>query len=278
MRINAENEGRHGITTQGGFTFIELMFASALGLLTLSAVVVLLTSQKQNYEVHAQVSEMDQYLRVGMEEMIREVRMAGFGQPTWTVWDSTLTTPAYGIAYTVQVTQGAGTNPDIIDIIGAFDVPSGALTVAANATTVTLDTGQGAAFNTTDKSDAFLGDGQNVRVTGVSGDVLTIDTDPATVGDQGLATTAPIGTDIYLVKHHTYALSAGNLTRDENLTGPAMDLGENIDALQATFADPMLTVTLGAKTARADPTYTHPTTGDGHRRRTQTSNIQVRNL
>jgi hypothetical protein len=211
-----------------------------------------------------------------MEQMIREIRMAGFGRPTWDVRNVANT--AYNIAYTVQVTQGTGTDPDTIDIVGCFDPPSGALAnpAAIGATTLILGTGEGSAFNTDTKSDVYINNGQNARVTGVSGDILTIDTDPTTGANPGLATEALAGTVVYVVTHHTYALSGGNLTRNDGVG--AKDLAENIEDLQATFATPIVTLTLQAMADREDAHYTHPVEGDGYRRRVQTSTIEVRNL
>ncbi len=53
---------------------------------------------------------------------------------------------------------------------------------------------------------------------------------------------------------------------------------DEIKDLQATFATPVVTLTLQAMTDREDPHYTHPVEGDGYRRRVQTSTIEVRNL
>ncbi len=261
-----------------GFTLIEILIAGVLGFVVLSAVLDLMNSQKKTYEVHAQVSEMEQYVRVGMEQMIREIRMAGFGRPSWSVWNDV--TGAYDIAYSVQVTQGAGTNPDAIDIIGGFDVLSGGLSSAAavGATTLTLNVGEGGTFNTTTKSDIYVNGVGSARITAVNADVLTIDTDPGTGGAQGFASAAVAGTGIYIVKHHTYAVSGSILTRNEHLGGGALEMALNVADLQATFVTPVVTLRMDAMTERSDPTYTNPDTGDGHRTRFQTSTVRVRNL
>ena len=268
---------RNGVRS-AGFTLIEILISMTLGLVILSAVTNLMTTQKQTYEVQAQVTEMEQYVRVGMEQMIREIRMAAFGRPTWAVWNST--SSAYNITYSVQVTQGSGTDPDTIDIVGCLDPASGTFASAknANSTSLPLGAGQGSLFNTTSNSDIYIEGLVNARVTAVSGDTLTIDTDPATGGNQGYGVAVPTGTAVYILKHHTYAISGGNLTRNENLGGGALELVMNAEDLQATFATPVVTLTLQAMTDREDATYTHPDDGDGYRRRAQTSTIQVRNL
>ncbi|MBW1793381.1 MAG: hypothetical protein JRJ38_02970, partial [Deltaproteobacteria bacterium] len=139
-----------------------------------------------------QVSDMQQNARVAMDIISRHIRMAGFGKPGWTTINGTA-----GINYEILVTDG-GTNPDTLEIVGCIDAPPGTLSSAASSgdTTITLQSGEGSKFNTTTRSDIFIGELENAKVTNVSGAVLTIDTDPGLSG-QGLGNAYPAGTNVY---------------------------------------------------------------------------------
>jgi len=252
-----------------GFTLIEILIALAISGIVLTAIYNLYISQSRTYTVQEQVSEMQQNARVAMDIVSRHIRMAGFGQPSWT------TINGASITYIgVQVTDG-GTGPDTLEIVGCIDSPPGTLSAAAaaSATSISLQSGEGSSFNTSTKSDIFIGDLENAKVTG-AGDTLTIDTDPATGGNQGLANAYAAGTNVYLVKRVKYALSGTDLTRDENAGGGADAVAIDIEDFQVSFTDPTVNVSITARTENPDSYYT----GDGYRRMILTSNIIARNL
>ena len=260
---------------------IELLIAVAIAGILLVSIYNLYISQSTTYTVQEQVSDMQQNARVAMDIVSRHIRMAGFGQPSWTTING-----SSGITYKgINVTDGGTGNPDTLTVVGCIDPPPGKLgsAAAAGSTTLTLQaeanpyvsaSDVAARFNTTTKSDIFIGELENAKVTGISGAVLTIDTNPVQSGNQGLANGYPVGTNVYLVKRVTYTIDSTSLKRNENAGGGNEEIAVNVEDLQVTFTTPTVNLSIRAKTRNKDPDYT----GDGYHRMTLTSDIIARNL
>lgn len=265
-----------------GFTLLELLIALALGTLIVISAFDIFLSERKARSAQDQLLEMEQNLRGGMDLLVKEVRMAGFGQPFWPSINGDT-----GINYTLRITDG-GSNPDTLNMIGCFDEPSGSLAAAAVAgsTAITLqDATEAAKFNTTTKKEIWIGDLENAKITAISGVTLTVDTDPYASGNQGLINSYPASApgnpvNVYLVKRITYTVdTTGNkLTRNENAGEGGQPVASNMVNLQITQSNPRATITLTARTRRGDPTHTDPVFGDGYRRRSLTMSIRVRNI
>lgn len=265
-----------------GFTLVELFIALALAGLLIASVFNVFISQQKVYSIQDQVLELDQNLRTGMDLLVREIKMAGFGQPAWNAINNDT-----GISYSIKVTDG-GSNPDTINIIGCFDEPKGALATAAAAgsTTITLQSSaQADSLNWSSKRDIFIGDLENAKIISISGVTLTIDTDPNVNGNQGLINSYPASTsnnpiNVYLVRRITYTIDVSDkeLARNENTGAGSQPVSSDIVDLQATLNGSLVTVILTGRTSREDPAYTDPTFGDGYRRRSLTMSIRVRNI
>jgi prepilin-type N-terminal cleavage/methylation domain-containing protein len=255
-----------------GFTLIEIMIALAIAGILLVSIYNLYISQSRTYTVQEQVSDMQQNARVAMDIVSRHIRIAGFGQPGWTTINGTS-----GINYSIQVTDGGTGNPDTLNVVGCIDPPPGELgsAAAASSTTLTLQSSDEAnKFNITTKSDIFIGELENAKVTGISGAVLTIDTNPVQSGNQGTTNAFPVGTNVYMVKRVTYTIDSTSLKRNENAGGGNDEVAVNIEDLQVTYTKPTVTLSITARTRNKDPDYT----GDGYHRMTLTSDIIARNL
>jgi len=63
---------------QTGFTLIELLVALSISSILIAAVFRTFTSQHKVYEVQSDVMEMQQGVRVAMDILVRDIRMAGF--------------------------------------------------------------------------------------------------------------------------------------------------------------------------------------------------------
>ena len=130
-----------------GFTLIELLIGVVLSSIVVLALYNLLTSQNRVYALQDDVSEMQQNLRVATEKISRDLTMAGFGKPSRL---GTSTWPQLngisGLDFSIRVTGG-----NTLDIVGCLDPADGhaAGALAVGATTVTLQSGEGANFNTT---------------------------------------------------------------------------------------------------------------------------------
>ncbi|MBI2877302.1 MAG: prepilin-type N-terminal cleavage/methylation domain-containing protein [Candidatus Tectomicrobia bacterium] len=271
----------HPKAHQAGFTMIELLIALVLASLVIGAAFNVFISQEKVYAVQDQVLELEQNLRAGMDLLVREIRMAGFGQPSWTTINTST-----GINYTIQVTDG-GSSPDTLNLVGCIEEPKGTLASAAGVgnTTLTLQSSSEASkLNTTTKRDIFIGDLENAKVTGISGATLTIDTDPDVSGNQGLLNAYPASTssnpmNVYLVRRITYTVDTDDneLARNENTGAGSQPMASNIVDLQLVQSGSFVTITLTGRTSREDPDYTDPTYGDGYRRRSLTIGIRLRN-
>lgn len=63
---------------QTGFTLIELLVALSISSVLIAAAFRTFTSQQKVYEVQSDVMEMQQGVRVAMDILVRDIRMAGF--------------------------------------------------------------------------------------------------------------------------------------------------------------------------------------------------------
>ena len=264
-----------------GFTLVELLVAMAISGIVVAAVYTAFVTQQKSYTIQDQVAEAQQNARVGLDLIAREVRMAGYGQPTWALpADTDGDGDNEQVTDPVTVTDGGG-NPDRITVIGCFDTAPGTLSVAASMgnTALTLQNSDEASkFNTTTKNSIFIGGFENAKVTNISGRTLTIDIDPTTSGNQGLARSYSTGAEINLVRAITYYVEDDTLRRDENTGAGGQPLAENIEDLQITYANKLANISVLARSREIDPTYRDATHGDHYRRRTLISNVNVRSL
>lgn len=266
---------------EAGFTLVELLIAMAISGIMLGSMFSFFIVQRRYLAAQEQVTEMLQNARAAMDMVVEDVRLAGYAAPksqlaAWIPW---VTPP---LTSNPQITPGVGSAPDSLSIIGSVDAPDtplATLTAAAlaGAITLVLSTGQGSSFNTTTKKLIFLGD-ENAVVTGIVSNILTVDTDPIAAGNQGLTRSYPANTAVALVKVITYQIVDNTLKRDENTGGGSQPVAENIEDLQITQNGSSVTISLTARTSKPDLRYTHPTKGDHYRRRTLSSEVQLRNL
>lgn len=103
---------------ESGFTLIEMLIAMTIGLIVLGALVSTFIMQRKTYDVQEQVTEMIQSARAAMDMMTREIRMAGYYDPTVSTMqrsDPTDTATFVGIPYDANqlqiVADFRGTNP-----------------------------------------------------------------------------------------------------------------------------------------------------------------------
>ena len=68
-------------TEQVGFTLIELMIGMALGLIVVAAAFTVLTTTSKALRANEQVVDTQQNLRMAMELLTRDIKLAGFGNP-----------------------------------------------------------------------------------------------------------------------------------------------------------------------------------------------------
>jgi hypothetical protein len=253
-----------------GLTLIELLIALLSSSILIGALYRIFISQQKTYTVQDQVADMQQNVRIAIDQMTREVRMAGYGGDILVIFGD-----VNGFTNIITPANNA------ITILLADEV--GALKQNAAKGTNQLKVTNASKFNTDKKKYLCLNGLNNYLIQSVITDTITLTT--------SLAEDHLINEPVYLVKAITYSLglSSGKtaLRRNENTGGGAQPLAENIESLQFTYFDTngnitanppdirMIKVVVTAKTNMSDPEYKG---GDGYRRRTLSSHIKVRNM
>jgi prepilin-type N-terminal cleavage/methylation domain-containing protein len=230
---------------EAGFTLVELLVALAIMLIVVASLSSTFVFQRKTYDVQQQINEMVQNARAGMDVMSSEIMMTGYGVTstalsTWINWA--------GVTFgndPIVIDDGSGAlGSDIIHVAGCFDGTATTLDANASSGDTTIDVDDASDFNTTTKSNICINGIERAVVTGVSGAVLTIDTDPGTTGNQGLGGSYDISAmtvDICVVKVISYSIvqetdASGStvytLKRNENLGAGRQPLAENIIDMQ----------------------------------------------
>ena len=249
---------------------VELLVTLSITLVVIASVSGTFIMQQKTYDAQQQVTEMIQNARAGMDVMSSEIMMTGYGVTTkdlstWLNWA--------GVTFgtdPVLIEDGTGAlGSDIIHVAGCFDGAATTLAADANAGDTTITVTDGSEFNTTTKSNICINGTEPAVVTGVSGNTLTIDTDPATSGYQGLADgydVSAMTVEICVVKIISYSIvqdADGSyiLKRNENLGAGRQPLAENIVDMQVTQVPSTGTIRgleinpLTARTDKPDPDY-----------------------
>ena len=113
--------------TQRGFTLIELLIALAVGSLVMGGIYGILVQQRNVYAMYQQMLEMRQNVRLGLDVMTNDIRMAGF-DPTGNAGAGIVTAKADVIRFTLD-RNGSGTIGDAEFEDVAYRARSGSLRV-----------------------------------------------------------------------------------------------------------------------------------------------------
>jgi prepilin-type N-terminal cleavage/methylation domain-containing protein len=246
-----------------GFTLPELLVVLLLVGLMAASVGGVFASQSRAYRREDQSAALEENLRVATGTVADTLRNAGCGTPahslsTWVTWVG-------GLAEDPVAALEGGDNPDKLRIVTCTPVLAklGSF-AAAGATTLTLvsmfsDTAVAELFNDADKSLVWIDHRQHALVTAVSGDTITIDSDPTVAGNQGLWRAQLVGTPITRVDAFTFAVGEDPETGQPRLEldkhrGAALAVADAITDLQVTPIPPSrYRVTLTARAERSDP-------------------------
>jgi prepilin-type N-terminal cleavage/methylation domain-containing protein len=156
-----------------GVTLIELLIALVISGILIAGLYRGFIGQQKTYTVQEQVTDMQQNVRVAINKMMREIRMAGFGK----VGD-VLSQPGGVNGFTEVITPNSGD----ITIVGGFKQirrdNGDAITVdSASGNTITLDyTPNADEFNTEAKRFISIGGVESNKFQ-ISGKVLTLNSD-----------------------------------------------------------------------------------------------------
>ena len=110
MRPGQHTRGlRHRVRTETGASLIELMFAMAAGLIVLGATLQALSSFQQQFMKQQREAAQQQDLRLGLEVLEQELRLAGSGSLTLTARDSVaFSANLHALSTTVTATAAIG--------------------------------------------------------------------------------------------------------------------------------------------------------------------------
>jgi prepilin-type N-terminal cleavage/methylation domain-containing protein len=290
-RLNMPSKNR-------GVTLIELLIALVISSILIAALYRTFIGQQKTYIVQDQVVDMQQNVRVAINKMMREIRMAGFGNVSNVLPLDAHDGPFNNVINSADNVNHVGQNDDQITIIGAFElITTLATDVSGNSNRIEVN-GYASKFKPDTGPGEYekyicIGGLESLKVTSIADKKITL--------SSNLKNSYAAGAPVYKIHAITYHLGWDTtdptkpvLRREDNTTqGGAQPLADNIENVQFEYfddanppnqlalpiADPgiirMIRVTVTAKTNMADPAYKG---GDGFRRRTIASNIQVRNM
>jgi prepilin-type N-terminal cleavage/methylation domain-containing protein len=256
-----------------GLTLLELLVALVISTLIIAALYRTFVGQQKTYTVQEQVVDMRQNVRGAISNMMRELRMTGFG----------------GVATLLPVTFGSG--PSAVtcqNVVNANKPSTGWITIVTALTssgTTLTEPSSTTKITVSSLADFDTGMKKYISIGGVESNTITsIDTVNKVLTLQKLLIYKhPANTRVYPVRAISYLAGV----RNENTGGGAQPTAENIESVQFEYLDAqgntatsdaavqMIRVRVTAKTDIADPQYK---SGDGYRRREISSNIQLRNV
>jgi prepilin-type N-terminal cleavage/methylation domain-containing protein len=282
--------------TSRGVTLIELMIALVISAALIAGLFRMFVSQQASYATQEQVTDMQQNVRVAVNQMIREIRMAGFagkGDNAPGINDIINVFKNVNgftsIIAPVDETTVDGITHDQITVLGAYDFVS-TLAAPANVGDKTVTLNGTAPFNGDLKKYLCLGGQYLYEVESAAGNVVTL-MDKNLLGENHSQ-----GDTVFMVKAITYGLrmDADGVTpilfRNENTGGGRQPLAENIENLQFRYlladgtendapGDPTqirgVRIMITARSQRSDPQSKEP---GGFLRRTINTYVDLRNL
>ena len=276
---------------QKGLTLIELLIAMTMTGIIGAGIYRTFITQQHTYVVQDQIVDMQQNVRMAVSQMVRDIRMAGFGR----VDAKTFGAGGMHGQYKNIVTPGNNS----LTVVAAYQQVT-TLAADAGSGTNTIVVSDAAGFTDTGPKEYMCINGtESHRIKKIDGNQITFFDDGKDTGK--LIDNHYVNEPIFLVKAISYSLGLSDgkmcLLRDENLGDGPQPVAENIESLQFVYTIReddgalvvydgnmpgnkrdnirMVQVTIGAKTDKQDPDLKG---GDGYRRRTLRSEIQLRNL
>jgi len=273
-----------------GITLIELLVALTISGILVAGVYRTFVSQQHTFTVQDQVVDMQQNVRLAINRMTRELRMTGFGGGGTGNWSTFLSHGGMTVGPdTFNNVVNPGTDEKSITVLEAYKA----------VTTLKDNTVAGSLAITVIDTSGF-GAGSYISIYGT--DVYQIknilsgtDIELKPIKDKGENNVATptdghsAGEPVYLVTAITYSIGPFEgkscLLRDDHLGSGLQPVAENVESIE--FRNPDGSIPLNpnsacmqvAITVRTDrPDADLAKAGDGFRRRTLTTNIQLRNL
>lgn len=149
MAMKYYQSDTRGSIEQMGFTLIELMVGMAVAVIVVAVAFTILTTTSKALRANEQIVDAQQNLRVAMELLTRDIKLAGFGNPGVTVGNCSSV-----IVPNDQTPTGVDSGPDSVQLLvpvtrAGITVPNRwtlrAATASSGATQIQLQTGGGGA-------------------------------------------------------------------------------------------------------------------------------------
>lgn len=282
---------RNILTQKAGVTLIELLIALIISGILVAALYRTFIDQQKTYTVQDQVADMQQNVRVGIDQMTREIRMAGYGDNILAIFGNI--NGFTNILTPVNNANNTGKNDDSLTVIIAIEVAKLTATVAQGSTTINISyAGEFDHFDDGTKRYLCLNGENNYLVQSASLSTITL----ATPLLEGHLVDEPV----FLVKAVTYKLipdpsdsTVPVLVKNDNTGNGDQIIADHIEGLQFTYtladgsvtdspANPedirIVSANVKARTEMPDPNPDNKINSDGYRRRELTSVVKVRNL
>lgn len=254
MRTNIVNKS-------GGFSLIELLVALVLSSMVMAALYRGAIGQQKTYAVQEEVIDMQQNVRNSVDRMSREIRMAGYVVGSLTGFGGSVN------SFSQIVTQGGSS----VTIIKGVEVAKLSQNAAIGANQLELDVS--GVFDAGTKRYLCLNGKNNYLVQSVNGSQVMLAT--------ALTEAHSLDEPVYLIQAISFRISpnSADLVMDENTGQGGQVIAENIEGLQFGYTVSggtvqMVSVTVIGRTKTKDPQYP----GDGYRRQTMSSAIELRNM
>jgi len=267
-----------------GLTLTEVLVALVVSAILIAGLYRTFISQQKTYTVQEQVVDMQQNARLAINRMMKEMRMAGFGNVGMILPSATFGSKTLSNAINAN---NPGTGVTVITV-------GGSTTLAVEPTA----SNQIQVTSLTDSQGNALFDTGNRKYVSVDGleafQVTNVDTGNKILTLNGNLTQGPKqNAPVFALRAVSYQVDGGTFTlrRDENLGAGEETLIDNITGLQFQYLDAsgsaigdpvanaadirVIRVTVTARTSVSDPDYK---SDGGYRMRTITSNINVRNM
>jgi type IV pilus assembly protein PilW len=244
------------LRNQNGVTLIELLVALVISTILIAGIYRTFIGQQKSFTTQEQVVDVQQNIRIAIGNMVREIRMVGFGNFSMpaivNAGADTLTfRSAVNVGSTLTVAGGVSQNQIVVSSLTGFGVNG------------------------------------NISIGGVESNIITA----VNTGTRTLTLTNPlgyqhlVGTPVFTISAINYQVVGDVLMRDDG--GGLQPLADGIETLQFQYLDGdgnvtatpanirIIRVSLTAKTNVQDPDYKE---GGGYRRRQLASNIHLRNM
>jgi type IV pilus assembly protein PilW len=260
-----------------GMTLIELLVALVVSGVLVAGVYRTFISQQHTFTVQEQVVDMQQNVRLAINRMTRELRMAGYGSTDGTVFGGG------GVNGFSNIVTLGGDNVTVVEGYQTLIPTTLSSYATANSNSIFVNDVSG--FDTGARKYISINGLESHRIEAIVGKEIRFPSNK-------LKEEHWPGEPVYLVMAITYSIGPFEgkscLLRDDHLGAGPQPVAENIDNLQFAYFDAngnptanppdirMIQVNIVAKSDRTDPELAK--VGDGFRRRTLTSNIQLRNL